>query len=461
MTDDVSRIHQLKAELRSLQDRYAAAHAESEASRLREAGLVSDLRQRDRALAEVLEQQTATAEVLRAIASSPTDARPVIATVVESARRLSRSPGVLLALREGDHLRVLATVGGPPRAVAVGEAVPLTLRRPSVRSLLERRTIHQPDASAPTVLTEFPDQISRAASAMLTVPLIREGDAIGILQVDRDNAQPYTEREIALVQTFADQAVIAIETARLFEALQEKGRQVEAASRHKSQFLANMSHELRTPLNSIIGVSTVLAERMFGELNERQAEYVRDIQTSGQYLLSLINDILDLSKVEAGRMEIEVRAISLRETLEHGLMMFEERALRHGITFGLEVDPGLDEIEADERKLKQVILNLLSNAVKFTRDGGRVELRAWRVDDDVHIDVVDTGVGIEPGDLEHLFDHFRQVGTGTSNEEGTGLGLAISRRFCRLMGGELTVASVYGQGSTFTVRLPARVRQPA
>ena len=455
MTDVGPGIRQLEHELRLLRDRCSATQAEIEASRQQISDLVGDLGRRDRALAEALEQQAATAEILRVIASSPTDARQIVASVVESAGRLSHSPGVLLALRERGQLRVAATIGSPPRALAIGDAVPLTLRRPSVRSFLERRTIHQPNASVPAALAEFPDQVNRRDSAILTVPLVREGDAIGVLQVDRDIARPYTEREIALVQTFAHQVVIAIETTRLCEALQEKSRQLEAASRHKSQFLANMSHELRTPLNSIIGFSGVLAEQMFGQLNDRQSEYVRDIQTSGQYLLSLINDILDLSKVEAGRMDVDIRAISLRETLEHALTMVRERAIRHGISIGLEMDPGLDEIEADERKLKQVILNLISNAVKFTPDGGQVALRAWRADDEVHIDVVDTGVGIATRDLEHLFDDFRQVGSGTSNDEGTGLGLAISRHFCRLMGGDLTVKSVYGQGSTFTVRLPA------
>src|SRR5207237_3801979 len=193
------------------------------------------------------------------------------------------------------------------------------------------------------------------------------------------------------LQTFASQSALAIQNARLFREIEDKSRQLEVVSTHKSEFLANMSHELRTPLNAIIGFSEVLSEQMFGEVNEKQLEYLQDILTSGQHLLSLINDILDLSKVEAGKMELEVGSFSLREALENGLTMLRERAGRHGIALGLEIDPDLDVIEADERKVKQVVFNLLSNAVKFTPDGGRVELSARQVDQEVQVVVRDTG----------------------------------------------------------------------
>ena len=232
-------------------------------------------------------------------------------------------------------------------------------------------------------------------------------------------------------------------------------RELEAASRHKSEFLANMSHELRTPLNAIIGFSEVLDDRMFGELNEKQAEYVRVILTSGRHLLSLINDILDLSKVEAGRMELELGTFNLPMALENALTLIRERATRHGLALVLTVDDAIADVVADERKLKQVLLNLLSNAVKFTPEGGRIEVRAAPANGHVEVAVTDTGVGIAPEDQEAIFEEFRQVGPASAGKrEGTGLGLALARKFVELHGGRLWVKSEVGRGSTFTFSLP-------
>jgi len=234
-------------------------------------------------------------------------------------------------------------------------------------------------------------------------------------------------------------------------------QQLEAASRHKSEFLANMSHELRTPLNAIIGFSEVLLERMFGELNPKQEEYLHDIMTSGRHLLSLINDILDLSKVEAGRMELEPSAFDLPAALDGCLTLVRERATRHGITLGLTVDGRLAQIVADERKVRQVVLNLLSNAVKFTPEGGRVVVGATRADGAVEVSVSDTGIGIASEDQEAIFEEFRQAGGDyTRKREGTGLGLAIARKFVELHGGQIWVKSEVGKGSTFTFTLPER-----
>jgi signal transduction histidine kinase/CheY-like chemotaxis protein len=237
--------------------------------------------------------------------------------------------------------------------------------------------------------------------------------------------------------------------------------QLEAANRHKSEFLASMSHELRTPLNAIIGFSEVLLERLFGELNEKQEEYLRDILDSGRHLLSLINDILDLSKVEAGRMELELGRFSLPEALENGLTMVRERASRHGIALNLEVDPAVDVIEADERKVKQVIFNLLSNAVKFTPEGGRVGITAELAGEEMRITVWDTGIGIVSEDQGRIFEEFQQVGgLDGQRREGTGLGLALAKRFVELHGGSLRVESAVRQGSRFTFTLPVRVTPP-
>ena len=249
---------------------------------------------------------------------------------------------------------------------------------------------------------------------------------------------------------------LAANLNRMNDELGRVYRELEAASRHKSEFLANMSHELRTPLNAIIGFSEVLDDRMFGELNEKQAQYVRIVLTSGRHLLSLINDILDLSKVEAGRMELEVGTFSLEMALENALTLIRERAERHGLTVELTVDDTLGDVVGDERKVKQVLLNLLSNAVKFTPDGGRIEVRAIPVNGTVEMSVTDTGVGIAPEDQEAIFEEFRQVGTDHARKrEGTGLGLALARKFVELHGGRLWVTSEIGRGSTFTFTLPA------
>jgi signal transduction histidine kinase len=217
-----------------------------------------------------------------------------------------------------------------------------------------------------------------------------------------------------------------------------------------------MSHELRTPLNAIIGFSEVLSERMFGEINEKQAEYIGDILESGQHLLSLINDILDLSKIEAGRMELEPTDFDLPTAIESTLVLVRERAHRRGVTLQRMVDERVGMINADERKVKQVLLNLLSNALKFTPEGGRIDVRAAVCDGTAKISVADTGVGIAPEDQEAVFEEFRQVGTASKKVEGTGLGLAISRKFIELHGGRIWVESQMGLGSTFTFTLPRR-----
>jgi signal transduction histidine kinase len=259
-----------------------------------------------------------------------------------------------------------------------------------------------------------------------------------------------------LLSTFATQSALAIQNARLFREIEVKSRELAAASQHKSEFLANMSHELRTPLNAIIGFSEVLSERMFGELNEKQEEYLKDIYASGQHLLSLINDILDLSKIEAGRMELELTDFDLPTALDSALTLVRERAGRRGIALHLNVDNQLSQIQADERKIRQVVLNLLSNAIKFTLEGGRIEVRAAPVDASVEVSVSDTGVGIAPEDQEAVFEEFRQVGTADKKVEGTGLGLTLCRKFVELHGGKIWVTSQVGEGSTFTFRLPVR-----
>ena len=233
--------------------------------------------------------------------------------------------------------------------------------------------------------------------------------------------------------------------------------EIEKASRYKSEFLSNMSHELRTPLNAIMGFSEALDERYFGELNDKQSEYVKDIHASGRHLLSLINDILDLSKIEAGRMELELAEFSLPGALADANTLIRERAMRHGIALELDVDPQLDVLRADERKFKQIMLNLLSNAVKFTPDGGKIRVCARLSGAMVEVSVADTGAGIAPEDQSAVFEEFKQVGGDSARKaEGTGLGLPLAKRFIELHGGAIRLSSIVGQGSTFTFTLPLR-----
>jgi signal transduction histidine kinase len=243
---------------------------------------------------------------------------------------------------------------------------------------------------------------------------------------------------------------------RMNDELRRLYRELETTSRHKSEFLANMSHELRTPLNAIIGFSQVLRERIFGEVNEKQLEYLDDIISSGNHLLALINEVLDLSKVEAGQVELEVAPFSVRDVLERGVVMVRERATTNGVRIGVATDPAAAIVEGDERRIRQVIFNLLSNAVKFTPPGGAVDVSALKVDGEVRISVSDTGPGLAPHDHQRIFEEFQQTEAGSEQREGTGLGLAVSKRLVELHGGRIWVESEPGHGSTFVFTLPSR-----
>jgi two-component system, NtrC family, sensor kinase len=431
--------------------------------------LFNELQEKNRALTqahtqvtESLEQQTATSEVLRVIAGSPTDLQPVLDALVESAGRLCQAADTFLLLVEGDQLRVAALHGSVEGGVI---SHPIQRGWVAGRAVMELRTVHVEDLA--NARSEFPlgweIAVRLGHRTALATPLVRKGVPIGALFLRRQQVREFSDKEIALLQTFADQAVIAIENVRLFKELEasnqeiaEKSRQIEIASQHKSEFLANMSHELRTPLNAIIGFSEVLSDRMFGELNEKQAEYLKDIYGSGTHLLSLINDILDLSKIEAGRMELELTDFHLPTALDNALTLVRERAGRRDITLQMSVDERLGEVRADERKIRQVVLNLLSNAIKFTPEGGRIEVAAVPKNGSVEVSVSDTGVGIAPEDQEAVFEEFRQVGAAEKKAEGTGLGLTLCRKFVELHGGRIWVRSQVGVGSTFTFTIPVR-----
>jgi signal transduction histidine kinase/ActR/RegA family two-component response regulator len=292
--------------------------------------------------------------------------------------------------------------------------------------------------------------------SLVAVPLLREGQILGSLVVRRKRPGEFSAETLTLLEMFADQSTLALLNAQLFRELKQRSAELEVASRHKSEFLASMSHELRTPLNAVLGFSEVLLERMFGDLNERQEEYLRDIHGSGRHLLELLNEILDLSKVEAGRMELEYSTFPLRRPLENTASMLRERAAAHDIDLRVEIDPAVDQVYADELRLKQVVLNLMTNAIKFTGDGGSVVVRATRSGAEVHITVTDTGRGVPAEDRERIFESFQQGGRGPSQEEGTGLGLTLSRRIVELLGGRMWLESEVGVGSTFGFSLRSR-----
>jgi len=421
--------------------------------------LFKELEARNAEITEALQQQTATSEILQVISSSPTDVTPVLEAVAHRAALLCDTNDARVYVVDGDALRYVGGFGDLEGAFLT---LPLTRKLVVGRAVIDRSIVHIDDLVA--VLDEFPDargpQQSSGTRTTLAVPLMRENEAFGALLMRRKDVRPFTEKHIQLVKTFAHQAAIGIENVRLFKEIQEKGRQLEIANKHKSEFLANMSHELRTPLNAVIGFSEALIEKMFGELNAKQEDYLKDIHSSGRHLLSLINDILDLSKIEAGRMELELSDFSLPAALKNAMTLVRERAQTHSIEMKLHVDPKLGDIRADERKFKQIVLNLLSNAVKFTPNGGRVEVDARRNGGSLKVSVKDTGVGIATKDQAALFEEFRQVGRGsTGKREGTGLGLALTRRFVELHGGKIGVESKPGKGSTFTFTLPLKTLQ--
>ena len=423
-------------------------------------GLREEVERLRRDLAEAREQQAATSGVLAVLGRATSDLDAVLETVVDSARRLCRADVALIFLLEGDAYR-LAVVSGDltEENRAYLDQHPLAQDRGTLagRVGLERRPQQIPDVLADPEYGRFDIQRHGGFRTTMGVPMLLDGEVVGVLIVWRTEVDPFSERATELLTTFATQAAIAIRNVDLVHALQARTAELEVASRHKSEFLASMSHELRTPLNAVIGFSEVLLERMFGDLNDRQEEYLRDIWSSGKHLLELLNEILDLSKVEAGQMVLDPTEFSLQEALGHGLALVRERAIRHGIRLGLEVAPDVGPVRADELRIKQVIVNLLTNAVKFTPDGGRVEVRARMEGGEVLVTVADTGTGVAAEDRERIFESFQQGGRRASTTEGTGLGLTLSKRILELHGGRIWVDSELGVGSTFGFAVPAGV----
>ena len=424
--------------------------------------LFQELEARTRELAQSVGELRALGEVGQAV-SSTLDLQTVLSTIVRHAVQLSRTDGGVVyeyeEAAEEFHLRASHLMEA--EVIAALQATPV---RPGQGATGRAATMRVP-VQLPDILnepeftgTQVRPLVARLGyRSVMAVPLLREGRIMGALTVWRKQAGSFSAEVINLLQTFATQSALAIQNARLFREIEDKSRQIEAANRHKSEFLANMSHELRTPLNAIIGFSEVLGERLFGELNEKQAEYTDDILTSGRHLLSLINEILDLSKVEAGRMELELATFDLPLAIDNARTFVRERATKHGINLDVTVDDRLGEFVGDERKIKQILLNLLSNAVKFTPEGGRIGIAARQADGSVEISVTDTGIGIALEDQPRIFEEFRQVGSDYAHKvEGTGLGLTLAKKFVELHGGRIWVTSELGKGSTFTFTLPEK-----
>jgi len=428
--------------------------------------LFNELGARNAELTDSLARQTATGEVLRAISRAQTDATPVFDVIAANAMRLCGGGYAGVGLFDGALQHIVAVHNV---AADLGEQLRRAYPRPadetsaSGRSIVTCATVQIPDLLDDPSYALKAELHAMGFRSLLAVPLLRDGQAIGSISVGRSQVGLFPEAQVALMRTFAEQAVIAIENVRLFKELQERNREVEqksrelaAASQHKSEFLANMSHELRTPLNAIIGYSELLEEEA-GDLDAgRLVPDLQKIAAAAQHQLSLINDILDLSKIEAGRMELELTEFDLPSAIDDALLLMRERASRRSLTLERTVDEGLGEIRADQRKVKQVLLNLLSNAVKFTPERGRIDLRTTLVDGTVEISVTDTGSGIAPEDQEAVFEEFRQVGTADKKVEGTGLGLTLCRKFVELHGGRIWVKSTLGVGSTFTFTIPLR-----
>ena len=423
---------------------------------LRNVQLFRALRRRSAQLARKVEQLEALAEVGTAVSSS-LDADEVLTTIVTHAVELSGTDGgSLMEYDEDTHLFGVRTAyGTSPSVIDALRATRIHVDETFVgRAALSRKAIQLPNLALAELDPHLQVLYDGGWRSLVAIPLVRQDRVVGALVVRRKMAGAFSDETCEMLSAFATQSAVALTNARLYQQLERQSVELAVASAHKSEFLASMSHELRTPLNAVIGFSEVLLERMFGELNERQEDYLQDILGSGRHLLALLNDILDLSKVEAGQMHLDLTTFEAQDALQYAMSLVRERSVQHSITTQVDIAPDLGSITADELRFRQVLLNLLSNAVKFTPDGGRVTVAASREATDLVVTVCDTGVGILPEDQERIFDSFQQGGRSASKVEGTGLGLTLTKRIVELHGGRLWLTSTPGAGSTFGFSIP-------
>jgi signal transduction histidine kinase len=414
-------------------------------------------------LRESLQRQTATADVLKVISRSTFDLQTVLDTLTESAAKLCDAEMAGITRPMGDGFYYATNYNFPADWLEFVKSTPVKAGRGSIvgRALLDGVITQVIDVLADPDYTYREQQGKAGYRTFLAVPLMREGKPIGVLALGRKYVHAFTEKQIQLVQTFADQAVIAIENVRLFDEIQDKSRQLAEASQHKSQFLANMSHELRTPLNAILGYTELILDSVYGEMPEKARSVLDRVQRNGRHLLGLINDVLDLSKIEAGQLTLSLSDYSLKNVIQTVFSAVEPLAAQKQLALKIDVAPELPQGRGDEQRLTQVLLNLVGNAIKFT-DRGEVSIKGSSANGSFTVAVRDTGPGISAVDQAKLFQEFQQADSSiTRKKGGTGLGLAISKRIIEMHGGRIWVESSPGNGSTFAFTLPVTVEGQA